>query len=227
MTFQSNVNREPSPAVDGDFASDNPRQAMVAGPGGLVTATGGVILGRFAWANEAGVVTNAKPGSGVARLGFAGREGQTAFITAWMGESTLTVPEGLGITLHTKADFWMRFAGGANAGDSVFASFADGSAVAGAAAPTSAITATTVSGSPNLSALSGPVYPGEPVSGTGIPAGATIVSSDNVAHTAVLSANATASATGVAVTATTAQATTWKVLSDAAAGELARTSQEG
>jgi len=228
MTFQSNVNREPSPAVEGDFASDNPRQVMVAGPGGLVTGALGVLLGRFAWADGNGVATNAKPGSGVARLGFAAREGQgAAFITDWLGEASLRVPYGLGLVLHTKADFWMRFAGGANQGDTVYASYADGSAIAGTAAPTAAVTATTVNGSPNLTALSGSVYPGQPVSGAGIPAGATILSADNVAHTAVLSANATASASGVAITATTGQATAWKVLSAANAGELARTSQEG
>lgn len=139
MGFQTSVNAQPSPAVDGDFASDNPRQALVSGPGGFVTGTGGVILGRFAWADGNGVVTNAKPGSGIARLGFVSREGQAAaLITAWMGESSLTVPDGLAITLHSKCDVWMRFAAGATAGQKVYASHTDGTVLADATGQTHA-----------------------------------------------------------------------------------------
>lgn len=64
-------------------------------------------------------------------------------------------------------------------------------------AATSGITGTTVSGSPNISALSSitGVNPGASVSGTGIPSGTYVLSVSGT--TAVLSANATASASGV------------------------------
>jgi hypothetical protein len=110
MGFQASVNAQPSPAVEGDFASDNPRFSMDAGPGGLITdPTVGTIIGRFAWADGNQVVTNAKPGGAVARLGFAAREGnEIALITAWLGESSMTIPPAMPITLHTDVDVWAR-----------------------------------------------------------------------------------------------------------------------
>ena len=137
-TFQGSVNRFPSPGVEGDFASDNPRKAMVAGDSALVAGTGGVILGRFAWANDAGVVTNAKPGSGVARLGFAAREGQPgAFITTWMAGASMVLNQGNAITLHTDADVLARVTvANASTGQKAFASTTDGSIQPGAAGAT-------------------------------------------------------------------------------------------
>lgn len=62
-------------------------------------------------------------------------------------------------------------------------------------------TGTTTSGSPTVSSVASTngIFVGAPISGTGIPAGATVASF--VANTSItLSANATASGTGVAVT---------------------------
>lgn len=138
MGFQTSVNQLPSPAVEGDFASDNPRQAMVAGDTQLMTTTGGLTLGRFAWADANGLVTNAKPGSGAARLGFAAREGQPlAFIQTWLAGASLLVPAGLGITLHTQADVWVRnTVASATVGQKAFASTTDGTVRPGAAGAT-------------------------------------------------------------------------------------------
>ena len=135
VSFQGSVNRYPAPAVAGDFASDNPRQAMVAGEAALVTGSDGVTLGLFAWADDAGVVTNAKPGSGVARLGFASREGQgAAFIATWLQGYSMLMPAGLGITLHTDADVWaLNTVGAATTGQKVFASNTNGSIQPGTA----------------------------------------------------------------------------------------------
>lgn len=135
MGFQNAVNTYPSPAVEGDFASDNPRQAMVAGDSQLVTKTGGATVGRFAWADGNGLVSNAKPGSGVARLGFLAREGQPlAFITTWLSGASLLIPAGQPVTLHTNADVWVRVTvANASIGQKAFASNTDGTIQPGAA----------------------------------------------------------------------------------------------
>ncbi|WP_233868702.1 structural cement protein Gp24 [Paraburkholderia adhaesiva] len=144
MGFQQQVYVQPSPAVEGDFASANPRASVLAGPGSLVAGPDGVMVGRFAWAASNGeenassgevdfynLVSNA--GTGVP-AGFVHRE-QQALITQWLAESTLLVPAGLPVTLHSAGDFWARNAGSAPsaAGDKVFASTTDGSASPGAA----------------------------------------------------------------------------------------------
>ena len=49
MDFQNQVNTVPAPAVEGDFADHNPRASVIAGPGGLVAGSNGVVIGRFAW----------------------------------------------------------------------------------------------------------------------------------------------------------------------------------
>ena len=138
MPFQNAVNRTPSPAVEGDFASDNPRNAMVAGDSALVTGSAGATVGRFAWADASGVVSNAKPGAGVARLGFLAREGQPlAFIQTWMAGSSLLIPAGLGVTLHTDADVWVRVTVAvATQGQKAFAKLTDGTIQPGAAGAT-------------------------------------------------------------------------------------------
>lgn len=134
-TFQRTVNTNPAPAVEGDFASANPRRSLLAGEGALIAGTGGVIVGRFAWARNAdGIVTNAKP-AGAARVGFVGRN-QPVVITGWLEANSMTLTEGLEITLHDGGDFWCRFAAGAAIGQKVFVNDTTGLAVAGAAGAT-------------------------------------------------------------------------------------------
>ena len=137
--FQTQVNRFPSPAVEGDFASDNPRKAMVAGDSALVAGSTGVYVGRFAWADANGVVTNAKPGSGVARLGFMAREGQPLGLIPVMSTTgaTLLAQAGREVTLHTDLDAWVRVTvGAATQGQKAFASTPDGTIQPGAAGAT-------------------------------------------------------------------------------------------
>jgi hypothetical protein len=144
MGFQTQVYVQPSPAVDGDFASANPRASVLAGPGSLVAGPEGVTVGRFAWATSNGeeninsgevdfynLVANTGTG---APTGFVHRE-QQALITQWLAEATLLIPGGFPVTLHSAGDFWTRNAGGAatTAGQKVFAKLTDGSAVPGAA----------------------------------------------------------------------------------------------
>jgi hypothetical protein len=226
--FQRTVNTDPAPAVEGDFASANPRASMLAGPGALTAGALGVIIGRFARAkNSDGTVTNGDPGV-ASRLGFVHRN-QPAVITAWLGESSMTVTSGLDITLFDSGDFWCRFAAGAAIGQKVFANYADGNAVAGTAGtpPTGAVVTASTATNTTLTVTgvtSGALAVGDPVSGTGIPAGAYIAAfgtGTGGVGTYTLSAATTATASGVTVTALGAKETEWYVHSTAANGELA------
>lgn len=133
--FQQSVNYQQAPAVEGDFASANPRRSLIAGEGVLVAGAVPVLVGRFGYAlNSAGTVTNAKPG-GSARLAFIHRN-QPALNIIWLGGSTMAVQPGLEMTLFDGGDFWCRFAAPAAVGQKVFVVDADGTAVAGAAGAT-------------------------------------------------------------------------------------------
>lgn len=186
--FQRIINTEPAPAVEGDFASANPRASMLAGPAALVAGPLGVIVGRFGRANFAnGAVTNADPGVGTSSAtGFVARPGNTAQITAWLGESSMIVYAGREITMHVRGDFWARFAAGATPGQKVFASYADGLPVAGTAggsvagAVVTAVGGAVVTGSIATTVLtvtavtSGTLGIGSVLSGSGVTASTTI-----------------------------------------------------
>lgn len=246
-TFQTSVNAYLSPGIEGGWASNNPYVSMLSSNTGDLSdptsgawrvGTTGAIIGRFAFADVVtGLVTSANPGTGVpfvegtsgqpgrVRVAFVQRD-QLALITAYLGSDTLTLFSGQNVSLLARGDVFARFAAGAAVGSFVFASFADGSAVAGATttAPTTTYSVTTASGSPNLTAVGAGAYAGQPISGTGIPAGAYLVSVNGT--TAVMSANASATGT-VTATATTAQLTPWRVDSLAGNGELAKISVWG
>lgn len=251
MPFQNSTPRRYiAPGVEGGWASYNPDVTLLQGSTGDLdlpnaaswkVAPAGALVGRFAFADVVtGLVSNINPGTGALftegsagtpgriRVAFVQRD-QISLITPWLGSDSLAVMPGAGITLHTRGDFWAKFAAGAAVGSFVFASYADGSCIAGATstAPTATgVTATTTSGSPNLTAVAGgTLVPGQPISGTGIPAGTYVVSVSGA--TAVMSANATASGTGVAITQTTAAPTPFRVDSLAAAGEIAKISVWG
>lgn len=198
--FQTQVNFQPAPGIEGDWASANPRASMLAGPGAFVAGPLGVIVGRFAWADPLGIVRN---GGGLGRLGFVSRH-QMSVIQTWPGvggaaaQATLIVPPGIETTLHDSADVYARFSAGAQIGQKVFAAYADGSAVAGtagtppqAASVTGAIAAGTATftgsiSAPPVGAISGSILTatavtgtivtgGAAVSGTGVVSGQTIV----------------------------------------------------
>lgn len=184
--FQTQVNALPAPAVEGDFASANPRASMLAREGQLVAGLAGVTVGRFARArNDNGMVSNGDPGV-PSRLGFCARNQSPVVITSWLGQNSMLITSGLEVTLFNSGDFWARFAAGAGIGQKVFASFADGSAIAGTAGGTvagasvtasagavvtGAIAATTLT----VSAVTGGVlHVGDVLSGAGVTAGTTI-----------------------------------------------------
>ena len=80
MGFQTQVQAQQAPAVAGDFASANPRAAVVSPEGGFVAGAAGVTVGRFAWIQADGV-TVLNTGTGKPD-GFIHRE-QQAFITVF------------------------------------------------------------------------------------------------------------------------------------------------
>jgi hypothetical protein len=193
MGFQRQVNVQPAPAVEGDFASANVRTTAIAGPGGLVTGAAGVIVGRFAFLNPLiPNVVNSFGNSTSALVGFVHRE-QTALITTFLAENSLVIPRGTQLALFTSGDFWVRNNGVAPVvmNDPVYVSYSDGSVAnslqTGAAytasiggVVTAAIGASfTATGSgTNLttSAQTGYLSPADIVAGVGIPLGTTIVS---------------------------------------------------
>ena len=155
--FQSQVNVQPAAAVEGDFASFNPRFTVNAGQGGLVSGPNGCTVGRFAWydgtvdndgtptavsSSFAGFLMAGSAPSQVA--GFIHRE-QQALITVYLQDATLVVPKGFPVTVFSGGDFWVKNRGTTAAliGQKAFASFADGScsfANAGTTPSTASIT---------------------------------------------------------------------------------------
>lgn len=242
--FQTSVRADIAPGIKGGWASANPHVSLLQPNNGdpananyaaWKAGPAGVTIGQFAFADVVtGLVHSANPGTGAIfsataagrlRVGFVQRD-QTSLITGYLAGEGELVPAGVGITLLAAGDVWAKFAAGAAVGSFVFASYADGSAVAGATStePTASVAVTTTSGSPNLTGVGAGAYAGQPISGAGIPAGAYLVSVSGT--TAVMSANATASAS-ITATVTTAALTPWRVDSIAAAGDIAKISVRG
>lgn len=136
MSFQVTVNLQQAAAVEGDFASSNPRRSVVSHEGTLVAGTGGVYVARFAWADSSGKVTNA--GSGVP-TGFVARSGQqgSAIITTYLAETSMLIQQGFEVTLHETGDFWVKhITNPATVGQKVFASLTTGQIQTAAAGAT-------------------------------------------------------------------------------------------
>ena len=132
MTFQTTIKAQQAPAVEGDFASANPRASVLAGEGAFIAGTAGATVGRFAWADAAGLVTNV--GSG-APTGFIHRE-MNALITTFLGAASMVIPAGLIVTLMAAGDFWVKTLTTATVGQKVFASNTTGEIKTGTAGAT-------------------------------------------------------------------------------------------
>src|SRR6266702_177591 len=123
--FQTQVTVQPAPAVEGDFASANPRFTVLAGPGGLVAGANGLTIGRFGWwsntldANGAPTTLN-NFGAGTP-TGFIHRA-QQGLITAYLASSGMVIPAGFMATAMSGGDFWVKNAGSTQAlvGQKVF-----------------------------------------------------------------------------------------------------------
>ncbi|WAX22783.1 hypothetical protein MAJJADAN_00021 [Pseudomonas phage Amjad_SA] len=132
--FQQTVQLQQAAAVAGDFASANPRASVVSHEGTLVAGVGGVIVGRFAWADANGKVTNAGSGK---PTGFVHRRQGAALITAYLDETSNVVPEGFEVTLMATGDYWVaHVTSPATVDQKVFASLTTGEITTDAAGAT-------------------------------------------------------------------------------------------
>jgi len=194
--FQTIVNVNQGMAVEGDFASHNPRASVLAGPGALVAAPEGVWIGRFAWINASRVDWENAPAiassSGAGPVaGFVHRESQ-GVITDWLAASSMKVNGGMSITLHQAGDFFAMNRGTTYAapGMKAYARLSDGAvlfaapgAAPGAAAVTGSIAAGTVTGTGSITgnvltmtAVTGTMVNGTTLTGTGVAAGTMVQS---------------------------------------------------
>lgn len=159
MPFQTVVNANPAPAIEGDWASANPHFSMLAGPGALVAGPAGVTAGRFAWADADGVVTNigGANAGGEGRIGFVQRDQPSVFFNFLSVQATMAVLAGAEMALITSGDVWARFANGATIGQKVYASYADGSASAAAPASPNGATSTSFTIAPTTNGFTGAI----------------------------------------------------------------------
>ena len=185
--FQTQVQRELAPAVEGDFPSMNPRSFVLAGPAGLVAGSTGVTVGRFAWVDSDGVTAYSRGTANRAPDGVVPRE-YNALITQYLGESSMTVPTGFMVELMNSGDIWVLNTGPSACvvNDAVYATYATGAITTGSAATGASVTGsigatfTATAGVDTtqlvVTSVTGLISIGEEVSGTGITAGTTILS---------------------------------------------------
>lgn len=189
--FQTFVNREPAPAVEGDFASSNPRASVLQlVPGGNKVAPGqSVRVGYFAWAGQDGLVYSSAAAAGAgAIVGFVGRQANTpsVVITAFLGESRMTLEAGMPCTLFEAGEFYASLPGVA-ANAAIYATAATGAPTTTAggntatkfktlsAVPADAVTdaATTIAADTGIMTVavvaSGVIEIGQRVTGAGVP----------------------------------------------------------
>jgi hypothetical protein len=196
MGFPNIVAVQNAIAVEGDFASVNPRATVIAGVGAFLAGAAGLTVGAFAWADPAFTFLNSF-GSGPV-TGFIGREGQRAdIITPGPGypDSSMTILGGSYITAYSSGDFYVRNKGTTTSviGNTCYAfnnsglcSFgAAGTPPAGAVLTTITVTANTF----NVSAVA-------PNTATGSIAGTTLTVTA-IGSGTVLAAGQTMAGTGV------------------------------
>lgn len=209
-SFQTQVNTTQAPAVEGDFASANPRNTILAGEGALIAGTGviagvsvpGAVVGRFCWLTYQSVDNDNAPGTlntfgNGLPAGLVSRR-QVSLITQYLAESAFYVNSGFQVTGFSDVDLWVKNNGttAALVGQKAYANFADGSSSFGAAGLTAGNVPGSASGSASsiapatfsvtgsvtgdvltaASGLTGNIYPGATISGTGISTGSKIVS---------------------------------------------------
>jgi hypothetical protein len=171
--IQTTVGTLQSPAVAGDWCDSNPRYSVDAGPFGLISGPNGLIVGRFAWLDQSGILdadgTPAQAnnyGIGVPN-GFVHRENQ-ALITTYLADSSLLIPAGYNITLMSGGGVWAYNAGSTEAlfGNKAFAylnsglvAFAPaGTIFGGASGVTASIAAETFSVTGSIAPVGGGGY---------------------------------------------------------------------
>lgn len=187
--YQTQVYQNQAVAVEGDFATINPRFTVLAGPGGLIAGPT-CLVGRFGWLSYSGIdydsaqtIFTTVNGTG-APAGFVGRKYAPGLITNYLSGSTMQVPIGFPMVAFSGGDFFVMNRGSTQAlpGMKAYVNFADGSvtfqatgsAINAASGSTSSIAAgtATVTGSITNNTLtvtavtSGTLYPGSTLAGT-------------------------------------------------------------
>lgn len=135
-----------------NLATLAPYASHLAGAGSFRAGPGGVLQGRFGWANPdnglvlnsqttptdaLGVVlplrsVNAANGGVIGGLpSLGGPQASWTWQTYDKLNKAFRLREGIVCTLMPSGNFWIKFAGGANYGDTVYASLTDGSACSG------------------------------------------------------------------------------------------------
>lgn len=153
--FQNQVNTIQAPAVEGDFASANPRQTVLAGESALRCGdgvdvaggalVGGIIVGRFGWLSYASGADSDEAPATVNTFGAGLPNGlvhrlQVGLITRYLASASMVLLKGQQTVLFNSVDMWVKNRGAtfAQVGMKAFANFADGScyfAAAGATPP--------------------------------------------------------------------------------------------
>ena len=123
MGFQTTINANPARGVAGDFASTNPRSAMLAGEGGLVAAET-LTVGYFGFANMDTGEVFAAHDTGL-RAGFIHRNNQGNVHAGQ--EATMSIEEGREVALFVTGDFYAILDGDCAVGDAITVTKADGS----------------------------------------------------------------------------------------------------
>lgn len=127
--FQSFVtNRELPPGVAGDFAGANRRASLVDGSWEYVASPGGLIVGTIGWANPATSQITSYYTAPAASC-FIHRESR-GLITEFLGIATMQVLGGARPIGYAQGEFWGLFAGGATAGQKVYANAVTGALTA-------------------------------------------------------------------------------------------------
>lgn len=109
---------------------DSPPPTVVAGVGGLVGGAAGTVMGRFGWADPTtGAVDNARTSAGqIPGLVIPHGGGWTR---VYCSGGVWIARKGLPVTMAAGGKFWVRFPGGAYAGQPCYADLVDGHAISG------------------------------------------------------------------------------------------------
>ena len=228
-SFQSRVNFYNPLGVEGDFASANPRvTALTPGfdsngemIGAFIAGPNGVTIGNFVWVEADGRTVNNYATGAVKPSGFVHRD-QQGLLTEYLQAAGTLIPAGFPVSIMVEGDFLDLIAGGSDAvyGSSCYASYADGSLWIGSA-PTgfsatgsigATFTATGTGTSLAVTSVTGYISVGDTISGTGVPAGTTIV-----AQVSGTTGGAGTYTTSVATTASAAIVTSFGIVLDVTA----------
>ena len=173
MGFQTQVNLQQAPAVEGDFASSNPFRSTPSPEGGFVAGAAGVVVGQFGWVQSDGV-TVLNTGAGKPD-GFVHRS-ENALISNYLAESGMTIPAGFPVVLLNGGDFWDKVTvSAATRLQKAFAKFQDGTmqpAAAGSTIAGASVTGSIATTTLTVTAVaSGTLLVGDLIAGANVTAG--------------------------------------------------------